>query len=161
MPAKPQWWTKLPEILKTIESLETAWIDRPMIEKIFAVRRRRAIELLNQFGGFQTGRTFLIERDALLETLRAIHTGQDYHWDRKRRRRLSDALSTARQFSQAARIRIQVELPSPGLPAGVILEPGRMTIDFRGVHDLLTKLYSISRAAAQDFEAFQQAAGQQ
>jgi hypothetical protein len=157
MPARPRWWLRIPEILGTIESLDLGWLDRPAIEKIFQVRRRRAIELLNGFGGFQTGRTFLIERDVLVRQIRAIRDGEDYRWDQGRRRKLSEAISAARQFSQAARVSIKVLAASPALPPGVRIEPGRMTIDFDDVQDLLAKLYSISQAAARDFETFEKA----
>ena len=157
MPAKPRWWSQIPEVLQRMESLETSWLDRDSIERVFGVRRRRAIELLNAFGGFQTGRTFLIEREALIRSLRAISERPDFHWERRRRCRLSEALTEARQHSQALRISISPLPPSPTLPEGVRVAPGSMLIEFRGIEDLLAKLYAVSQAAARDFEAFKEA----
>lgn len=55
MPAKPRWWLRIPEILPAIENLDAPWLDRAAIEQVFGLRRRRAIELLHVFGGFQVG----------------------------------------------------------------------------------------------------------
>ena len=66
MPAKPEWLLRLPEIRAELEHLDVAIVDRAGIERIFGVRRRRAIELMHQFGGYQTGRTFLLDRVRLL-----------------------------------------------------------------------------------------------
>jgi len=157
MPAKPRWWSQIPEILQRMESLEISWLDRDSIEQVFGVRRRRAIELLNAFGGFQIGRTFLIEREALVRSLRAIVDRPDFHWERRRRCRLSEALTEARQHTQARRISISPLPPSPALPEGIQVAPGSMLIQFGGVEDLLAKLYAVSQAAARDFEAFKEA----
>jgi hypothetical protein len=155
MPAKPRWWIRIPEILPAIENLEAPWLDRAAIEQVFGLRRRRAIELLHTFGGFQVGRMFLVDRQEVLDQLQAISRGEEFRWERKRRRRLSEALSEARQYSQAARVKIPVIQPSPSLPAGVNIEPGRMVIEFQSVEDLLSKFYAVVQAAARDYVYFQ------
>jgi hypothetical protein len=157
MPAKPRWWSQIPRILESLDALESSWLDRSSLEQLFGVRRRRAIELLNAFGGFQAGRTFLIEREALTRHLRAVLEDRDFDWERRRRFRLSEALSDARQIAQARQVSIPTLPPSPTLPDGVRLAPGRLIIEFQGVQDLLAKFYAISQAAASDFEAFQKA----
>jgi hypothetical protein len=138
MPQKPRWWLRVPEIVDAVERSPNPWFDRVAIERIFDVKRRRAIELLNAFGGFQAGRTFLIDRDALLRQLRAIRESEDFDWDKKR----------------AAAVSIPVLPSSPALPEGVHFEPGRMIVDFTSVEDLLAKFYAISQTAASDFQAF-------
>jgi hypothetical protein len=159
MPAKPRWWLQIPEILQALETLQTPWLDRETLEQIFGLRRRRAIELLHAFGGFQVGRTFLADRQAMIEQLRAIQSGEDFQWEHKRRRRISEVLSEARQYTQATRIAIPViaGAPSPALPPGVHFQDGRMTIEYRDVMDLLAKFYALSQAAARDFAGFRSA----
>jgi len=157
MPAKPRWWPHISEILQRVEALGCPWVDRAAVERLFGVRRRRAIDLLNAFGGFQAGRTFLIERAVLLEHLRTILETPDFYWERRRRYRLSEALTEARQHSQARQVFIPVLPASPALPEGVRMAPGSMVIEFHDVQDLLAKFYAISQAAARDFEAFQKA----
>ena len=70
MPTKPYWWYRLGEIISELESLAAPVVDRAVFEQVFGVRRRRAIELLHYFGGFQAGKTFLVERSSLLRQLR-------------------------------------------------------------------------------------------
>lgn len=156
MPAKPRWWLRIPEILPALENLDAPWLDRAAIEQVFGLRRRRAIELLHVFGGFQVGRMFLVDRQKVLDQLHGNSRGEEFRWERKRRRRLSEALSEARQYSQAARVKIPVLEPSPGLPAGVNIEPGRMVIEFQSVEDLLAKCYAMVQVAACDYVYFQQ-----
>lgn len=148
---------RVPEIIATLSALPTPWVDREVVERAFELRRRRAIQLLHAFEGFQVGRTFLADRQAVLAWLRAVEAGQDYHWESRRRRRLGEKLAAARQQARAARVSIEPPQPAPGWPPGVAVETGCMSIEFAGVQDLLSKLYGLARAAADDFEQFQEA----
>jgi hypothetical protein len=80
MPAKPSWILQLPRIQDELEALHLPVADRACFERIFGVRRRRAIQLMHQFGGYQSGRTFFVERVKLLRSLRRI-AGGDYEWE--------------------------------------------------------------------------------
>ena len=62
MAAKPKWLLNIPEIRRQLSELVAPVVDRDMVERLFDLRRRRAIELMHCFGGFQSGRTFLINR---------------------------------------------------------------------------------------------------
>jgi hypothetical protein len=150
---------RVPEILETLRAIPTPWIDRDGIERAFGLRRRRSIQLLNAFGGFQVGRTFLVDRAAVIGRLEAIAAGEEFHWERRRREKLSDALTEAQRYQRASRVNIAPRPApvSPALPAGVRLEPGRVVVEFRDVQDLLAKFYAVAQAAARDFQAFQEA----
>jgi len=156
MPAKPRWLLRVPEIIEALSALPTPWVDRAVVERLFDLRRRRAIQLLHAFEGFQVGRTFLADREAVLAWLRAVESGADYHWEEKRRQRLGEKLAVVRRHVRAARVSITPQA-APGWPSGVHLDAGRMVIDYDGVQDLLAKLYGLARAAAEDFEQFQNA----
>src|SRR5512146_3122151 len=106
MPAKPRWLLRVPEMIATLSALPTPWVDRAVIERVFGLRRRRAIQLLHAFEGFQVGRTFLADRQAVLAWLRAVQSGDDYHWERRRRSRLGEHLTAARRQATAARVSI-------------------------------------------------------
>jgi hypothetical protein len=58
MPAKALWLLQIPEIVALLETFDVPVVDRAVIERLFGLRRRRAIELLHRFGGYQAGRTF-------------------------------------------------------------------------------------------------------
>ena len=159
MPAKARWLLRVPHILETLRAVETAWLDRECIERIFDLRRRRAVQLLHVFGGFQAGKTFLVERERVVRRLEAILEGEEFRWEKQRRVRLSDALTEARRYSQAAQVTIATgpEPAAPALPAGVRIEPGRVVVEFSNVEDLLAKFYAVAQAAAGDFAAFHDA----
>ena len=59
MPAPSQWLPLLPEIIGELKVLTAPVVDRALVEKLFALKRRQAIGLCHRFGGFQAGRTFL------------------------------------------------------------------------------------------------------
>jgi len=146
-----------------LESFEVPVVDRAVIERLFGLRRRRAIELLHSFGGYQAGRTFLIDRRRLIEELRRLADGQEFQVERQRKERLDGQFDELRRCKEAARVRIPVQ---PGvfgrkmadLPAGVELQPGHLHIEFSGTEDLLVKLYELSQAASNDFGRFREAA---
>ena len=73
MSAKAEWLLRLPEIRAELEHLDVPVVDRAGIEHIFGLKRRRAIELMHQFGGYQAGHTFLVDRARLLEEIGRAH----------------------------------------------------------------------------------------
>src|SRR5450759_715236 len=108
MPAKPEWLLRLPEIHTELEHLEVPVVDRSGIERIFGLKRRRAIELMHEFGGYQTGRTFLLDRARLLEALQSLESREDYSVEKRRRERLGDVEEASREHLMAMRVRIPV-----------------------------------------------------
>ena len=163
MPAKALWLLHIPEIIAMLETFDVPVVDRAVIERLFGLRRRRAIELLHRFGGYQAGRTFLVDRRLLIEHLRRLAAGEEFQVERRRKERLDDAVDQLRRHQAAARVRIPVE---PGvsrrkldeLSAGIALEAGRLHIEFAGAEDLLAKLYELAQAASNDFDRFRAAA---
>jgi hypothetical protein len=157
------WLVRLPEILGDLAGMKVPVIDRAVFEKVFGVRRRRAIQLLHFFSGYQAGRTFLIDRLALIGQLESLQAGAEFVWEERRRQRVCEALEKGRLYRAAARVRIPVE---PGvqerqmsdLSEGIQLRQGSLHVDFCKVEDLLAKLFELSKAAANDFEAFRDAA---
>jgi hypothetical protein len=161
MPAPAQWLLRLPEILAELAALDTPVVDRAVIEHVFQLRRRQAITLLHSWGGYQAGRTFLVDRQALIAILERLRAGEVFNFEKRRRERLMEVLEQARRQVVAAGVVIQVP-PSASpdrLPTGVRLEPGRLTVEFEHAEDLLGKLYQLVQAAAQDFAAFETATG--
>ena len=47
MPAKPLWLLHLPEIVEQLEVFDVPVIDRAIVERVFGLQRRRAIQLLH------------------------------------------------------------------------------------------------------------------
>jgi hypothetical protein len=160
MPAKAMWLLRIPEILSQLETFDVPVVDRAIVERLFGLRRRRAIELMHRFGGYQAGRTFLLDRRLLVEHLRRLADGEEFQLESRRKERLGDAVDGLRRDVIAARVRIPVPAGVPewkdgDLADGVALEPGHLHISFRGTEDLLSKLYALSQAATKDFVRFQ------
>jgi hypothetical protein len=156
MPAQPRWLLHLPEIIDNLCALEAPVVDRAVVEALFGLRRRQAINLMHSFGGYEIGRTALIERCVLIARLREMVAGERFRFEQRRRERVAERLDELRRYRQAAAVAIRVESAADaGLPAGVRLEAGRLIIEFGSVEDLLAKLYGIAQAAAEDFTHFE------
>ena len=95
MPIKKTWLLRLPEIRAELTAMEVPVVDRAVFERVFGVRRRRAIQSLHHFGGFQAGRMFLIDRLALLRQLEPLAESAEFALEQQRRQRLIDFLENA------------------------------------------------------------------
>jgi hypothetical protein len=163
MPAKALWLLHIPEIIAMLEMFDVPVVDRAIIERLFGLRRRRAIELLHRFGGYKAGRTFLVDRHLLIEHLRRLADGEEFQQERQRKERLGHTVDQLRRHQTAARVKISVQPDGfsrklAELSAGVALGPGHLHIEFSGTEDLLSKLYELSQAASNDFDRFRAAA---
>ncbi len=160
MPAKAQWLLRVPEILEELRTLDVPVVDRAVCERLFRLRRRRAIDLLRCFGGYQAGRTFLIDRPKLVAQLEQIRDSSDFKMEWRRKERLADRLEAMRRLQAGARVAIPMEAEAmsqrwPDLPAGVGLSPGVLHIQFQSSEELLSKLFALAQAIANDYEGFE------
>ncbi len=158
MPPQAQWLLRVPEILDQLSDLKTPVIDRSGIEQLFGLKRRQAISLLHRFGGYQSGKTFLVDRRALIRQLAKIATGEEFHYELRRRQNVTEEIEKGRRHLKAAAVKITVREAASfeveDLPAGVQLEAGQISIQFEDVDDLLSKLYELGQTIANDFERF-------
>ena len=159
MAARRLWLLRVPEIRRDVAALDIPVLDRILCERLFHVRKRRAIELMHLFGGYQTGQSLLIERSELLRQLEALEAGAEFAIEQGRKQRLLDSLEKVRKHRAAAAVHIPVEDPLvaravASLPAGVCLQVGSLHVDFSGAEDLFSKLFELARAASDDFEVF-------
>ena len=153
MPAKALWLLHIPEIVSQLETFDVPVLDRAIIERLFGLRRRQAIELLHRFGGYQAGRTFLVDRHRLIDRLRRLADGEEFQRESRRQERLDEAVDRLRRYQTAAHVKIPVapdvfSRKLADLPLGVALEAGHLHIAFSGTEDLLRKLFELSQAAS-------------
>jgi hypothetical protein len=137
MPAKAAWLLKIPEIIQMLEAFDVPVVDRAIIERLFGLRRRQAIELLHRPGGYQAGKTFLVDRHVLIENLRRLAAGEEFDREIRRKERLDGAIDRLRQYQTAARVRIPISADVfsrklADLPTGVAIVPGHLHIAFSG-----------------------------
>jgi hypothetical protein len=163
MPANPLWLLQIPEIVSLLETFDVPVVDRAIVERLFRLRRRQAIELLHRFGGYQAGRTFLVDRHLLIEQLRRLGDGEEFRKESQRKERLDHAVDQLRRHRTAVRVKVAVQpdvlsRKLTDLSPGVALEVGHLHIAFSGTEDLLGKLFELSQAASNDFDRFRAAA---
>jgi hypothetical protein len=161
MPDQPSWIEHVPKILEVLECPGAPpFLDRPSVERLFGVRRRQAIQLLGRLGGYQVGKTFLVPREAVVDFLRAPKRRLASDLEKGRFERVANTLGQARQDLHQRRVPIAIpaetlRLEISGLPEGIHLETGQLTVCFDKPIDLLQKLFALSQALANDFETFE------
>jgi hypothetical protein len=159
MPAKPSWFTRIPDILDELKQLDTPVIDRHICEILFAVRRRRAIELMQRFGGYRTGNTIVLDRADLIRSLERLQGSPEGAEERRRKHRLAERLDELHRLRSAATVTLPVSRDEcvrrrAELPEGVVLERQRLAVSFRTAEELFERLYELAQSALYDFDAF-------
>lgn len=162
MPRKSDWLLRLPFILGELQQLSVPVVDRSIFESVFRVRRRRAIQLMHRFGGYQSGRTFLVDRNALLRSLKSLGSGDEVSTEVRRKEQLSAELDRLRDFTRASRVPVPAtpavyDTRLSSLPDGVRLEPGCLTVEYGSPEQLLERLFALSQALVNDLEVFRAA----
>jgi hypothetical protein len=159
MASRRLWLHRVGQIRQEVADLDVPVVDRILVERLFHVRRRRAIQLMHTFGGYQVGLALLIERDALLRQLEALEAGAEFAVEHGRKQRLLDSLEKVRKHRAAAAVRISVSVDASErsvahLPAGIVLQADSLQVSFRSAEDLLGKLYELAQTVGDDFEGF-------
>jgi hypothetical protein len=132
-------------------------LDRATVERLFSVRRRRANQIMARMGGYQVGRTGLVDREHFLAGLESIASGEEFHYEERRRTRVHEKLDEARRIVRAQRVKIPVSPaapPGPALPQGVTLHGKEIRIAFDTPETLLTRLFELSQTIANDYDEF-------
>jgi len=159
MPAKSSWLLGIPEIVARLSAMQSPVVDRSTVEQLFGVRRRRASDLVQSFGGYRVGNAVLVDRDKLIRQLEELSNDPEVLREQHRKLRISEELEKVAQQSRAARIVIGNIRHVPHetawtLPRGVSIAGGRLIVEFDCVQELLMQLYKLVLAAAADFERF-------
>ncbi|MDQ2950325.1 MAG: hypothetical protein M3Y27_31035 [Acidobacteriota bacterium] len=164
MPDKPLWLNRLPQAIEILENSSLPWVDRPTLEDLLGVRRRRAQQILFPLVTRPNGHTAIVDRTALLQHLRRIAAGETALYEQKRRQRLWREVEQDRQrwtetppaFVEASPEMLQAVYKKDfdGLPEGVELSSGRIRITFDTPGQALEKLLALALAIGQNREAF-------
>lgn len=162
MPAQASWYLRVPEIVAQLHTpTAPPFLDRPAIESLFRLRRRQAIRLMGTCGGYQVGKTYLVDRDALLLFLDCLVRTGVVDAAAQRRRRVRDALCESANFAVAQSIRFPTDPVGQNgrlgdLPAGIeLIAPGKLQISYDGATNLLARIAQLAESAANDFPRFQ------
>lgn len=162
MPAQPAWFHRLDRILEALRKMESSYLDRQAVEKLFGVQERRARQLMAGLPGLQAGNAFAVERLALIQRLEETSASGPFQWEVNRRARVADDLERARRLLPGRSVLIPSapdvrERRLAGLSGDIALKPGELRIEFFGAEDLASKLFELSQAMANDWTAFAEA----
>jgi hypothetical protein len=157
VPAKSSWLLRVPEILQQLEDLGAPVVDRATCQQLFGVKRRRAIDLLQTFGGYTSGNAVLADRTALISRLHEIANTAEYVREVIRKEKLVEKLDDLHRARKAAQIKLPVSAGAAyrtldDLPSGVVLSPGQLTVKFIAAEELFSKLYALAQLAAKDYD---------
>ena len=162
MPAKPIWYRKMPHIIEDLRKHPLPHVDRPTVEFLLGVSRRRAQQIMAPCVlERRIGTNGLADRDALITRLEQIAEGEEGTYEIERRRKVANLIETLRQ-QRITQPQLLVEAPTAvlnqefeNLPDGVRLEPGRLTVEFDEPQQGLEKLLALAMAISNDFEFFE------
>ncbi len=162
MPAKPVWYSRIDAVVRELEALPRPFVDRATLEFLLGVGRRRAQQILAPCITDHVGTSGLADRGRVVARLRELAQGVEGHYERRRRQKVAAVLAELRR-QRLAHPQVLVEAPVQvvsqelgHLPAGVRLEPGRITVEFDQPRQALEKLLALAMAIGNDFEAFEQ-----
>ncbi len=112
---------------------------------------------MSRMGGYQVGRTGLVDRERFLAGLESIASGEEFHYEARRRERVHEKLDEARRIVRAQRVKILASAAPPSepkLPQGVTLHRNEIRIAFDTPETLLTRLFELSQTIANDYDEF-------
>jgi hypothetical protein len=149
-------------MLEELRALEISHLDRLAVQKLFGVRERRARQIMTGLPALKVGNAVAVERQALIVRLDGIRAGDRFQWEIFRRGRLVEDLERTRRQLAARRVRIPAadvvrDRSVHELAGGIDLRPGELLIQFDSPEDLAAKLFELSQAMANDWNAFARA----
>lgn len=140
------------EIAGRLRALPDRWVDRAVLEEALRVGRRRAQQILAPCVSRQVGVNGLADREELIAHLERLVVKETAHYERRRRQRLAVRLEELRR-ERVEQPQVLVEAPVgilnqewEGLPAGISLMRGQITIQFETSVEALEKLLALAMA---------------
>jgi len=150
-------------ILATLRRIDSEWLDRQSVEKLFGVRPRRAQQLMKRLAAVElVGKNAVVRRADLLANLEALAQGSTVTGWREARQRTAEEIARAQADSAARRMPVEtapdrLKRRLSQLPPTIRLSPGRLEVTFSSINDLWRQLGELAGAAVGDREAFREA----
>jgi hypothetical protein len=158
MPARPSWLRRLPDAIAQLEQVPQGDVTCAELQTLLGVSERRARVLMGEWGATRRGGRgdLLLEKGALLRRFRALQRGRRVEEEQLRVERVIGILQEAR----ISRVKVKVDpamfgLKLAALPAGVIVERGRIVVEFATATDAVAKLSAIAQALGNDWDRFE------
>ncbi len=164
MPAKPAWYRNLDYIIGELQASSRPFVDRPSVERLLNVKRRRAQQIMAPCISERVGSSGLADRDALIARLRRLASGEQAYYEVNRLRKVVGVIAQLRK-ERLEQPQLLVEAPPAvarqelcDLPVGVSVSAGRITVEFQAPAEALEKLLALAMAIGNDFDAFERMA---
>ncbi len=161
MPARPRWFCDVERICAKAASLPVPVLERAHVEHLLGVSRRRAQQILEQCATGQVGASSVTTAEALSAWLRERASGEARHYEHRRRHKVATVLAGLHS-DWTRQQRLLVEAPTAvvtqrleGLPEGVELSPGQVTVRFASAEQGLEKLLALAMAISNDLAGFE------
>lgn len=160
MPARPRWFCDVDRICAKAASLPVPVLERSHIEHLLGVSRRRAQQILEQCTTGQVGSSYVTSVEALSKWLRGRAAG-DEDYEQRRRLKVAQTLAGLHEdWTRQQRLLVEattrvVNQRLDGLPEGVRLGPGEVTVRFSSAEEGLEKLLALAMAISNDLEGFE------
>ena len=147
-------------IVTEIDRLPWPWIDRQAVE-IFSVFDAGEPSRSQPCISRQIGANGVADKAEFIAYLRRLANGQAAHYERRRREKLAATL-TQLNHSWVQQPKVLVEAPDAivnagltGLPEGVSIRPGEITVHFATPTEALEKLLALAMAIGNDMKSFE------
>jgi hypothetical protein len=167
MPAAPTYASRIPEALDSLRGRADGLVTRRQVEELLGVKKRTANDIIGAAGAVAVGNSRCVMRDELIRYLEHFGYGADI--ERERQKTFARKLTHIRQeFIETPRCLVDTATVEPrglaranrlglaGLPEGVTIEPGRITIaNFCNGVEALERLTLLAMAlGVSSFEEF-------
>jgi hypothetical protein len=165
MPNRPLWLDRLPEAIQQLENAAEPWVDRPTLESLLRVGRRRATTV-DPLAQRRVGTSLVADRADVVAHLRRIAAGEEAYYEQRRQQQLWAHLThTRREWATQPPVLVEVSNDQvrrvdlhdfDGLADGVELAPGFITVRFREPDEALEKLMALAIAIGRNQTAFEE-----
>jgi hypothetical protein len=145
-----------------LNALSTDWVDRRNVEEALGVSKTVAWRIMRQHGaGPGPGNTVVCRRAALIQALESFADSGAVRQEVKRRARVEERLDQLARHAVSTRVEVArdeaaaVLLSSrlAGLPEGVDMARGALSIRFGDMQDFLRKFGAVVFALQNDYDA--------
>ena len=150
MPDNPTYIHKLAGILAEARTPKPIpFFRRRDIEALFGLKKRQAVNLMHRIGAVRVSRELAIEQRDLVRWLERMISDPSVSIEQRRHDVVIDRIVEWKAETAARAIKIVLpDRPSVGLPDGISLQPGLLTVSFASEQQLLERLFLLARVLA-------------
>jgi hypothetical protein len=151
VPDNPSYIHKLGVILTEARAPKPIpFFRRRDVEALFGLKKRQAINLMHRIGAIRVSRELAVEKRDLIAWLEQMLADPSVAIEQRRHERVIDRIVELK--AETAARAVKIVLPDPkaslGLPDGVSLQPGLLSVAFENEQQLLERLFLLARVLA-------------